>query len=73
MLNKHFPEISLEEGQLIRMEDNLKNKDKTVSSATDQIRQGRKPNNDTISITLFIFAVPILIIKSQLIDLFVDA
>lgn len=32
MLNKHFPEISLEEGQLIRMEGNLKNKDKTVSS-----------------------------------------
>lgn len=32
MLNKHFPETMLEEGQLIRMEGNLENKDKTVSS-----------------------------------------
>lgn len=54
MLNKHFPEISLEEGQLIRMEGNLKNKDKTVSSATDQIRQGSKPNNDNIDYYIFI-------------------
>lgn len=33
MLNKHFPEITLEEGQLIRMKGGLKNKDKMVSSA----------------------------------------
>lgn len=32
MLNKHFPEITLEEGQLIRMKGGLKNKDKMVSS-----------------------------------------
>lgn len=53
MLNKHFPEKTPEEGQLVRMEGNLKNKDKTVSSATDQIKQGSKPNNDNIDNLLF--------------------
>lgn len=65
MLNKHFPEITLEEGQLVGMEGNMKNKDKTVSSATDQIRQGSKPNNDNIDYSIFYFDVSILIIKSK--------
>lgn len=36
MLNKHFPEITLEEGQLIGMESSLKNKEMTVSSAQNK-------------------------------------
>lgn len=58
MLIKHFPEITLEESQLIRMEGSLKNEDKTVSSAQNghlkQIREGKKvPNNDNLDYSIF--------------------
>lgn len=74
MLNEHFPEITLEESQLIGMEGSLKNEDKMVSSAQNghlkHIREGKKvsPNNDNLDYPILIyiyFYVLILIIKSQ--------
>lgn len=61
MLNKHFPEITLEESQLIGMEGSLKNEDKMVSSAQNghlkQIREGKKviPNNDNLDYPILIY------------------